>query len=274
MEARVKYVARSPLLEKEKSFFVDFPVDHIQGARSSNHEPDWQNVEVIPAEDPTGFELDKHGFCFLNAKTQLDIERVYSNKEETQDDYWYQIEAILHEAFPQYSRIECFDLTVRKRDSDFPRVVRNYQKYEQPSAVPHCDYSRHGGLMALGYSFPGQEDYWKDKDFDLLNVWRPLVGPTDDWPFALVDYRTINPDVDIVINDTIRREVVGEDCLLHYSKEHKWYHLKDQDVDDLIIFRNTDAQGKRARAFHCGVQNANSTGPPRESVEVRAVAIY
>ena len=79
------------------------------------------------------------------------------------------------------------------------------------------------------------------------SVWRPLRGPNNDWPLAMCDWTTIDPQTDIRVNDAIRRDRVDENAILHYNEKHKWYIMKDQSVEDLIIFRNADSLGKRAR---------------------------
>jgi hypothetical protein len=187
METSIRYLARSPIFEKEKAFSTDFPVDHVEGARRTNNEADDRLVTVAEIKNSSQWKLDVHGFCLLHADTHLDRKDVYTKKKEIQNAYWYEIEAILHENFPQYSRIEGFDLTVcvllpciirpcltglikvRKRDPDFPAVMRAYRpEYEQPSSTAHSDYSQNGGFLALQHCFPGQDDYWKDKEFDML----------------------------------------------------------------------------------------------------------
>ncbi|KAK3382104.1 putative CmcJ-like methyltransferase [Lasiosphaeria ovina] len=275
MDTRIRYLSRSPLFETDKAFSTDFPVDHVEGARRTNHEAEHRPMSITAVEDPSHWELDVHGFCFVHAKTDLAADNVYKNKKEVQAAYWYEIEAILHKSFPQYSRIESFDLTVNGAGPGLPGILahrtrsRGYRdEYEQPSSTAHCNYSQNEG-------------YWKDKDFDLLkldcllslfchlklmnehSIWRPLRGPTDDWPLAICDYTTIDLDEDIRLSDSIRRDLVSEASLLHHNPTHRWYYLKDQGVGDLLVFRNANARGKGARK-----------GPPRESVEVRVVAFY
>lgn len=112
METRVRYLARSPIFETEKAFSTDFPVDHVKGARRTNHEAEDRLVTVAAIENSSHWKLDVHGFCLLHADTHLDPNDVYTKKKQVQDAYWYEIEAILHKNFPRYSRIESFDLTV------------------------------------------------------------------------------------------------------------------------------------------------------------------
>ncbi|OBT61250.1 hypothetical protein VE03_09670 [Pseudogymnoascus sp. 23342-1-I1] len=243
----MSYLARTLLFETEKAFDTDFPVDNINGARRTNHETDERVVKLHEVKDPGYWDLNVHGFCILNAKTHLDPHDAFTKKKEVQKAYWYEIEALLHEKFPEYSRIESYDCTVRKRDPDFPEKVRLYVDYEQPATRPHSDCSQRGAFMNVEHAFPGQSEFWEGKDFDILNVWRPLIGPNDDWPLALCDWNTINAEIDIRLNDALRRDRIDENSLLHFSDAHEWYYMKNQTVNDLIVFRNADSQGKRAR---------------------------
>jgi hypothetical protein len=112
MEADVIYLGRNPLYDIEKCFSTDYPVDHVPGARRTNHELDKRTVKVTPITYQDSWKLDVHGFCMLHGETCINNEDAYKRRKEIQDCYWQQIEAILHKNFPQYSRIEAFDLTV------------------------------------------------------------------------------------------------------------------------------------------------------------------
>jgi hypothetical protein len=112
METSISYLAQDPLFDIEKPFDTDVPVDHIPGARASNHKNDERAMTVYPITDPCEWDLEKHGFCFIRAKTGLTAQDALTRKREVQKGYWFEIEALLHENFPQYSRIECYDCTV------------------------------------------------------------------------------------------------------------------------------------------------------------------
>ena len=63
----------------------------------------------------------------------------------------------------------------------------------------------------------------------------------------MCDWTSITPSTDIRVNDAIRRDRVDENAILHFNEKHRWYFMKDQSVEDLIVFRNADSLGKRAR---------------------------
>lgn len=125
-----------------------------------------------------------------------------------------------------------------------------------------------------------------------LSIWRLLRGPNNDWPLALCDYRTVNLERDILSNDVLFREEAGENLLLKYNVAHQWYYMSDQEVDDIIVFRNTDTDSPNSArrstllvisfsylrflgAWHASFLNSGAeTGQPfpRESIEVRIAA--
>ncbi len=51
----------------------------------------------------------------------------------------------------------------------------------------------------------------------------------------------------MLLNDAIRRDTISENSLMHFNEAHRWYYLKDQGTNDLLVFRNSNSRGKRAR---------------------------
>lgn len=113
LDTSVAYLARDTVFETVKAFDTDFPVAHVPGAQRTNLRVDVKNVQAHEITDSTRWDLDIHGFCVIHAKTHLDPQAVWTQKRQMQTEYWNQIERILEERFPQYSRIESYDLTVR-----------------------------------------------------------------------------------------------------------------------------------------------------------------
>ena len=81
---------------------------------------------------------------------------------------------------------------------------------------------------------------------DHVSVWRPLVGPNNDWPLALCDFTSVDVENDIVPSDLLHNDREAENVLLHPNSKHRWYYLQNQQIDELLVFRNIDSTGKRA----------------------------
>lgn len=57
---------------------------------------------------------------------------------------------------------------VRKRAPGFPRQTGAKAEFEQPAAMPHTDFSVAGAFLRMKDVFPGQEEHYEKKSFDLL----------------------------------------------------------------------------------------------------------
>lgn len=106
-----------------------------------------------------------------------------------------------------------------------------------------------GKIRSLTFSSQSYDSCMMAACLPTDSVWRPLKGPNNDWPLALCDWTTIDQGADIRLNDGLRRDRIDENSLLHYSPSHKWYYIKDQTVEDLIVFRQTDSTNKLASKF-------------------------
>jgi len=137
--------------------------------------------------------------------------------------------------------------------------------------VPHVDFSVYGAYLRMKAVFPEEVEDFTNRNYDFINVWRVLKGPNDDWPLAICDSRSVDFQNDVICNDALYSNRVGENRLLHASDQQQWYYLSAQEEDDLIVFRNTDSTEKRPQAFHAAFCNPKSTSKPRESIEVRMV---
>ncbi|KAI1313742.1 putative CmcJ-like methyltransferase [Xylaria venustula] len=258
LKTKVRYLARNDLYSVEKPYSADFAVDESNGAKRSNIITTDHNVRVSPVTSRDVFDLNINGFCLLNGDTALTLEDALDKPEEAELAYQAELERILHNNFPEYTRFEGLDFVVRRRHPHYPSEKVEFVKYEQPATVAHSDYTPEGAVEQLKGSFPGQEAHFIGKEYDMINVWRPLIGPNDDWPLAVCDYSTIRAS-DIVQADVLHADRITENQLLHPSDQHRWYYVENQQQNDLIVFRNSDSTGKRAVGFHAAVFNPAAT---------------
>ena len=83
----------------------------------------------------------------------------------------------------------------------------------------------------------------------MISVWKPLRGPVRDWPLALCDVSTVDPD-DIQPGDLVYGDYVVENCQLHQSGGQKWYYLRDQGPEEAWVFVQSDSLGSRLGKFN------------------------
>jgi hypothetical protein len=106
---RLPYLRRDDLYLNEKPYTTDFSVEDIAGAEATNHLFDYQELVIRDAQGQRNdFSLEKNGFCFLRSRTSLTPADVDDDKY-VREEYFNQLEEILHNAFPEYERIEYLD---------------------------------------------------------------------------------------------------------------------------------------------------------------------
>jgi hypothetical protein len=112
VHTQMPYLARHEIFDREKPFGADFPVDHFQGGQLANHIYDNQAITVHDIRRGKPPALDLNGFCFIRAPTSLRAAEATNLRSPPVEKYLGEIERILYEAFPEYSRIEIMDFQV------------------------------------------------------------------------------------------------------------------------------------------------------------------
>lgn len=107
------YLAKDEIYTKEKPFGADFPVDRFQGSQLANHVFDNKQVIIHDVRNAKSTSLEINGFCFLKAETSLKATEATNTKTEAVEAYLAEVERILYNKFPEYSRIEVMDFQVR-----------------------------------------------------------------------------------------------------------------------------------------------------------------
>ncbi|OIW35446.1 putative CmcJ-like methyltransferase [Coniochaeta ligniaria NRRL 30616] len=266
--AQIVHIARDALYETEKPFAADFSAP----GKSSNHIFDARDVVVKDARTRRArLTLDKNGFCLLESPTSLTFESLSLDGPDSAClAYYRQMEALVLERFPEYSKVVVLEHQLRKRHSGYPEAVNS--KHCQPARLVHRDFTTRGLFLRMDVSFPEQEKKYRNEDMDFLNIWRVLTGPNNDWPLGLCDYASIDAEKDTIPNDMLSRTTVGENELLFASPHHEWYYVSSQNVEEAILFRNASTDPSRSYAFHSALDLKVTDGIPRESIELRMVA--
>jgi hypothetical protein len=139
----------------------------------------------------------------------------------------------------------------------------------------HTDYTPRSALQRLRQELGPRAEAGLSRYLQ-VNLWRPLRGPVRDAPLALCDGASLAPGAlrAVELRYPERR---GEIYYLVHEAGQRWYFASDMQVDEAWLFKNFDsapsAPGRSAphSAF------ADPRYPdvrPRESIEVRALAIF
>jgi len=111
----------------------------------------------------------------------------------------------------------------------------------------------------------------------VVNVWRPIGGPVEEFPLAVCDARSIARD-DWVPTDLVYPGRLGEVYSVRYNPAHRWYYYPSMRPDEALLIKTYDsAEDGRARfSAHTAFVDPTTppTAAPRESIEVRALVFF
>lgn len=211
---------------------------------------------------PSGFSLHKFPTRVQNFLDQSEIDSVYAAE----------IENFLKATTGCY-RVHIFDYTVRASDPE----LRELKQVREPAYLVHNDYTANSGFVCLQESLGDEAAGLAQGRFQIVNVWRPLVDPVEDFPLALCDTRSLTA-ADLV--DTERRAPnhTGEIQLALHRDEQRWFYFSKMRPDEVLLFKTFDSidGGVNPCSIHSAIRlpDAPADAKPRESVEARALVFY
>jgi hypothetical protein len=75
----------------------------------------------------------------------------------------------------------------------------------------------------------------------LVNVWRPLRGPVLDNPLAVADYRSIDPQQDLLASELRYKDgFVGETFSVKYNPKQRFYYVSEMQPNETLLLKCWD----------------------------------
>jgi hypothetical protein len=145
----------------------------------------------------------------------------------------------------------------------------------RPVRHAHTDYTPGSALQRLRREL-GPHAEAGLKRFVQVNLWRAIRGPVRDAPLALCDGSSIAPQALRAVELRYPQRS-GEICYLVHQPRQRWYFASDMAVDEAWLFKNFDSApaGRASAAPHSSFTDPrHARVMPRESIEVRALAIF
>jgi hypothetical protein len=254
------------------------PIYYASSAgRNAKHEID-QPMNVVSvdisdarerADAPREFGQHPSGFDLLKFETRVDN---FLDQDQVESLYEPEIVEFLKKVTGGY-RVHIFDHTVRASDPD----LREAKNVREPATLVHNDYTPNSGFVCLQENLGEDADELAQGRFQIINVWRPLTDPVEDYPLALVDARSLTADH---LVDTERRAPnhVGEIQLALHDPQQRWFYYSAMRPDEVLMFKTFDSVdgGTHPCSIHTAIHlsDAPADTKPRESVETRAFVFY
>lgn len=262
----VVYIAR--MAEKPHTYAYELP----PGQKRSNIQEERHSVRLHDMRPVAStLSLDVEGYQLLTAPTAaVDL----YDEDELRRVYYPESERIIAEATGA-SRVVIFDHTIRRRV--WGAEDRSAGTPRQPVTRIHGDYTELSGPQRVRDLMGDEAEALLRRRFAIVNLWRPIRGPLRDSPLALCDARTL-ADGDLVAQDLIYRDRVGEIYSLTYNPAHRWYYVPDMTRDEILLLKCYDSlRDGRARFMpHTSFQDPNAPADmlPRESIELRTLVFF
>jgi len=219
-------------------------------------------------EDDLG--LDISGFQFVNYPS---VEKDFIDEGKIKTEYYAEVEEILKK-HAGAKRVVIFNHIIR-RSLAHQQVSTETLPAKPPVKRVHVDETfASAPERVLEYFLPDEAERLLKGRYRIINVWRPIANPVAHEPLALADYRSVDPENDLVSVRIILPDREIYIFNLKHNPGHKWYYLSDQTPDEVILLKSFDSDVDKARlAPHSAFEDSTSPAdaPQRQSIEVRAL---
>jgi hypothetical protein len=248
------------------------------------------------------FTTENSGFSVLNSPAQ---EKLFTDETAIREGYYAEVEELLRNNLPgKVKKVVIFDHTIRRRVKDAPR---------QPVQQVHVDQTPGAAEARVRRHLPAEEAEQLLKGrYSIINVWRPIESLASDFPLAVIDWRSTQPEdfikVDLMypkrteteddddrgkekvpdvttLYSTEGYEAKGETYGVAPSKEHHFYYMKDMTPEEVMLLKCFDSfgegmpsgkKGLAVRTPHTAFVDPHTAqdAPGRQSIEVRCLVFY
>lgn len=232
---------------------------------------DVNSVENILIRDgravADSLSLEEQGFAFRRHDTQV---KDFYDEGEIRAVYYPEVEALLR-AETGAIRVAIFDHTIRS----VPKAKEGIPGMREPVRRVHNDYTEYSGVRRAHENLSWEEavDQLSHRFLE-VNVWRPIRGPLENTPLAVLDGRTVEKE-DLITSNLIYRDKVGETYAFQHNPRHRWFYFPRMQRDEVVLIKGFDSDITSPARFapHTGFDDPTTPASalPRESIEVRAM---
>lgn len=253
------------------NFYPDLPdgiKPYIQVYPDKMHNQNYSEVAItVPVEDirshETNFSLDQNGFEAISGIPTCVKD---FRSQGFQEPYYKECEAFLRKYVRNAERVVIFDHTIRTAAEGSIR---------QPVIRVHVDQTPLSAQQRVWLHDPERAEELLKGRYRVINLWRPLNGPVQSHPLAVMSGETCRPG-DLVPVEHRYPNRTGETHAVRYNESQKWCYWSGMENDEVLLlkcFDSLETEGVVRYAPHSAFLDPRSSPdvPPRESIEVRAL---
>lgn len=217
-------------------------------------------------------DLDAEGFRLVSQKSAVDD---FYDDAQINTTYHDEVKALLVE-ITGASRIEIFDDTRRTSSLEQQRQKNS----REPADIIHNDYTARSGEKRLRDYFaddPDRAEELTQSRFAIINVWRSIAGPIQNFPLTLCDATTVD-SADLFSVERRAEERIGELQVALHNPDQRWYYFPQMQMDEALVFKTFDSatDGRTRFTIHTSIEipGVPADAAPRESIETRCLVFF
>jgi hypothetical protein len=239
--------------------------DQMRRGKYREHPAKVYNGRAIAGE----LSLEREGFVLVTHETRV---RNFYDEAEVRAVYYKETEELIKK-IAGARRVLVFDHTLRSAD----QATREEKQISGPVRNAHNDYTEWSGPQRVRDLLPNEAEELLKRRFAVVQTWRPINKPVEREPLAIADGRSIGTS-ELVPSARIYPDRRGEVYHSTYNPEHVWYYFPHMQRNEAIVFKTFDSakDGRTRWTAHCAFDDPTSPpdAPPRESIEMRALAFF
>jgi len=253
----------------------DTPTDRgtVQGTREP-HAMTIRNARLLPND----FSLDVEGFAFAEHVTEVTD---FFDDAQLTSVYTPEIEQLIARVAGA-TEVVVYDHTRRSSNG----AIREKYNWRDPVALPHTDYTDRSAAQRMRDVFGDGADDRLNRRFAIVNVWRSMNEPIEQWPLAMCDGRSVNDELMLKIvrsaphrtEPSFEYSRSSETRHASYDANHRWFYFPRMTRNETLLFKNYDTlqDGTARYALHSAFEDPTSPPEPapRESIESRAFVFF
>lgn len=241
------------------------------------HEPG-DAAHEMPVHDgwdrAESFSVDREGFSIHDFTTKYPSDK-WEDDELVREKFYPDVVEFLKKT-QGAKRVLVFDHTIRTNRNAQKKLTQETNTSQRaPVSLVHCDYTSESGPVRVRQLLKDEAEDLLSRRVAFINVWKPL-NKVEENPLAMCDVQS-SPEEDFFKLYLRYRERTGENYVMRYNPNHKWYYFPEMNNDKVILLKTYDSDKNRAQFVgHSAFKDPTSKpdAPIRESIEIRTIAFF
>ena len=286
MSNDIKTTLRYATDDKTRPYHYAYKRTDEERMEKSHHESDYGGITsyidtIVHDARSKELTLDKNSFEYVKQTTSLRTEDFYNNQEKIITDYYPEMATLIKEATGA-AHVEVFHHQVRNEKKNNGNAQNLHTSVQGYANGIHSDsHPQAAEELFLSFSDRDSTKGYITGRFLYINAWRNISDePIGNNHLAVCDETTIVKPDDYITSDLfVENQHIQQYRLSdRNAAQHRWYYYSKMKKDEVLLFKQWDSDRTLSGrvCFHSAFSDPSAPNdvPPRQSIEVRAIAYF